>query len=191
VKATTMPNYRRYYVPGGTYFFTCVTYQRRPILTTELGRQCLHAAIDTVRKTHPFEIVAIVLLPDHWHTIWSLPSGDDRYPLRWMRIKEEFTESWLANGGTELKQSESRAKHRQRGVWHKRYWEHTVHDENDLQRCADYIHWNPRKHNLVQNVADWRWSSFHRFVSAGEYEPDWGRSDPTPGWDDPEWGELL
>ncbi len=186
-----MSNYRRNYVAGGTYFFTCVTHRRRPILTTDLGRACLRSAIDVVRRTHPFEIVAVVLLPDHWHTIWTLPPGDDRYPLRWMRIKEEFTKSWLERGGSEIRQSTSRGKHRQRGIWHKRYWEHTVEDENDLQRCVDYIHWNPRKHNLVQRVADYSWSSFHRFVTAGEYEPDWGRDDPAPGWDDPEWGELL
>jgi putative transposase len=190
-KGHNMPNYRRYYVPGGTFFFTCVTYQRRPILTTELGRRCLRNAIETVHEKHPFEIVAVVLLPDHWHAVWSLPPGDDRYPLRWMRIKEEFTKGWLESGGSEIHQSASRKKHRQRGVWHKRYWEHTVRDENDLQRCVDYIHWNPRKHNLVQSVADWDWSSFHRFVTAGDYEPDWGRADPTPGWDEPEWGELL
>jgi putative transposase len=184
-----MSNYRRYYVPGGTYFFTCVTHRRQPILTTDLGRKCLHAAIETVQKKHPFEIVAVVLLPDHWHTIWSLPVGDDRYPLRWMRIKEEFTELWLTQGGNESPQSKSRQKHRQRGIWQKRYWEHAVRDEADLQRCADYIHWNPRKHNLVENIADWPWSSFHRFVAAGEYEPAWGSSDPTPGWDAPEWGE--
>ena len=116
-----MSNYHRYYVPGGTYFFTCVTYRRRPILTTELGRCCLRTAINDVRREHPFEIVAIVLLPDHWHTVWSLPPGDDKYPLRWMRIEEQFTEAWLKGGGTELKQSPSRIKHRQRGIWHRRY----------------------------------------------------------------------
>ena len=184
-----MSDYRRYYTPGGTYFFTCVTYQRQPILTTDLGRRCLRGAIETVRKSHPFEIVAVVLLPDHWHSIWSLPRDDDNYPLRWMKIKEEFTEIWLANGGEELPQTRSRKKHRQRGIWQKRYWEHTVDGEEDLQRCADYIHWNPRKHNLVQSIAEWKWSSFHRFVRLGEYEPDWGRFDPTPGWDAPEWGE--
>src|SRR5690349_8005785 len=108
-----MSDYRRYYVPGGTYFFTCVTYCRQPILTTDLGRKCLHSAIELVQKSHPFEIVAVVLLPDHWHAIWTLPTGDASYPLRWMRIKEEFTEMWLENGGEELPQSESRKKHRQ------------------------------------------------------------------------------
>jgi len=185
-----MPEYRRNYVAGGTYFFTCVTHRRAPILTSDLGRRCLREAMVKVRRDYPFEIVAIVLLPDHWHSVWTLPSGDDRYSLRWMRIKEEFTESWLKGGGIELSQSESRQKHRQRGVWHKRYWEHTVRDEDDLKRCVDYIHWNPRKHRLVHRVQDWPWSSFHRLVVAGEYDIDWGGTDPSPGWDDPEWGEL-
>jgi putative transposase len=96
-----MPEYRRVYVPGGTYFFTCVTHRRAPILTTELGRTCLREAIEKVRNDHSFTVTAIVLLPDHWHTVWTLPPGDDRYPLRWMRIKEEFTERWLARGGKE------------------------------------------------------------------------------------------
>jgi putative transposase len=139
-RATVMPNFRRNFVPGGTYFFTCVTHERRLILTTDLGRQCLREAIDKVRADHPFDLFAIVLLPDHWHSVWVLPPGDDRYPLRWMRIKEEFTERWLAGGGEEAPQSESRAKHRMRGVWQKRYWEHTVKDDRDLECCVDYIH---------------------------------------------------
>ena len=106
-----------------------------------------------------------------------------------MRIKEEFTKRWLAAGGDELPQSASRVQHRQRGVWQKRYWEHTVRDETDLKRCVDYIHWNPRKHKLVPRVRDWDWSSFHRMVREGEYELDWGGTDPTPGWNTPEWGE--
>ena len=186
-----MPNYRRNYVPGGTYFFTCVSYRRQPILTTELGRRCLRDAIDTVRHDYPFELVAIVLLPDHWHSVWTLPPNDDRYSLRWMRIKEEFTKSWLAGGGGELSQLESREKHRYRGVWQKRYWEHTVRDEGDLQRCVDYVHWNRRKHLLVSRVQDWPWSSFHRYVRQGEYDINWGGTDPCPGWEHPEWGEVV
>ena len=111
-----MLDYRRNYVPGGTYFFTCVTCNRAPVLTTELGRKCLREAIGDVRADHPFVTLAIVLLPDHWHAIWTLPEGDARYPLRWMRIKEEFTERWLAGGGAEQPRSASHKKHRQRGA---------------------------------------------------------------------------
>ena len=184
-----MSDYRRNLVPGGSYFFTCVTFHRQKILTTNLGRECLHEAIECVRRNHPFTIVATVLLPDHWHTIWSMPSGDEQYPLRWMRVKEEFTKLWLDRGGAELSQSESRKGHRYRGVWQKRYWEHTVRNEQDLERCVDYIHWNPRKHRVAKRVHDWPWSSFHRFVDSGHYDVDWGGSDPVPDWDAPEWGE--
>jgi len=184
-----MPNFRLNFVKGGTYFFTCVTHERQRILTTDLGRRCLREAILKVNRDHPFKIVAILLLPDHWHAIWSLPSEDDRYPLRWMRIKEEFTERWLESGGSELPQSESRVRQRLRGIWQKRYWEHTVEDEDDLKRCSDYCHWNPRKHKLVQRVRDWECSSFHRFVDECGYDLAWGGVDPVPGWDEPEWGE--
>ncbi|HET6325343.1 MAG TPA: transposase [Planctomycetaceae bacterium] len=186
-----MPRYRRNYVAGGTYFFTCVAFERRPILTTELGRDCLREALKKVNADYPFDLLAIVLLPEHWHSVWTLPRGDDRFPLRWMRIKEEFSRLWLAGGGEEVPQSASRVKHRERGIWQRRYWEHTVRDETDLKRCVDYIHWNPRRHNLVTRVRDWKWSSFHRFVRAGEYDADWGRSDPTPAWNEPEWGEAT
>ncbi|MEN6448879.1 MAG: transposase [Thermoguttaceae bacterium] len=184
-----MSDYRRWCAPGGTYFFTLVTERRRPILVTDLARRCLHDAIDEVRGDWPFELVAIVLLPDHLHAIWTLESGDDRYAIRWKRIKEEFTRRYLERGGEELPPNASRLRHQERGIWQRRYWEHCVRDEDDLKQCVDYIHWNPRKHSYVSNVRDWPWSSFRRFVALGEYTLDWGVQDPTPGYDDPEWGE--
>ena len=64
-----------------------------------------------------------------------------------------------------------------------------VRDEEDLKRCVDYVHWNPKKHGYASSVCDWPWSSFHRYMELGEYTRDWGAEDPTPGYDDPEWGE--
>ena len=184
-----MPDYRRWFVPGGTYFFTLVTYRRRHFLTDDIPRRCLREAIHTVRENYPFEIVAVVLLPDHLHAVWSLPPGDDRFPMRWRRIKEEFTKAYLAAGGVEGPVSESRKERGERGIWQRRYWEHVVRDEDDLKRCVDYIHWNPKKHRYVTRVRDWEYSTFHRFVEQGEYELNWGSADPTPKYIAPEWGE--
>jgi REP element-mobilizing transposase RayT len=103
-----MPNYRRYFVKGGTYFFTVVTFDRAPILTTDLGRDCLGTALREIRDRWPFEAIATVLLPDHWHTVWSLPSGDADYSTRLRRIKERFTELWLAAGKAERPVGRSR-----------------------------------------------------------------------------------
>jgi putative transposase len=170
-----MRHYRRNR-EGRVFFFTVVTHERRPILTTELGRQSLRSAIDETRETFPFEILAIVLLPDHLHAVWELPADDADYSVRWRRIKSRFTRTWLANGGTEGLKSRSRRSAQERAIWQRRFYEHTCRDEADLKRRVDYVHVNPLKHRLVERVIDWRWSSFHRYVSAGEYPPDWGTS---------------
>jgi len=75
----------------------------------------------------------------------------------------------------------------ERGIWQRRFWEHTCRDEDDLKRCVDYAHWNPRKHGLVKRVADWPWSSFHRFVQAGEYDAEWGGGEPPHDVPGAEW----
>ncbi len=181
-----MSEYRRWFVPGGTYFFTLVTHQRRPFLTSELGRQTLREAIAEVRVDRPLSIIAMVLLPEHIHAVWTLPQGDADYSTRWRRIKGCFTRDYLAAGGEEGVSSTSRAKRKERAVWQRRFWEHACGDEDDLKRCVDYVHWNPVKHGLVRRVRDYPWSSFHRFVHAGEYLIEWGGTDPCPDWNQPE-----
>ena len=185
-----MPNYRRWYVPGGTYFFTVVTFARRRFLTSASARRLLRKAIEGVRGEMPFQIVAWVLLPDHLHTVWTLPSGDCGYSRRWRAIKGAFTKTYLAAGGQEGARSASRRGRGEAAVWQRRFWEHTVRDEDDLALCVDYIHWNPVKHGLARRAGDWPWSTFHRYVKAGQYGPGWGTVDPCRGYDDPEWGEA-
>jgi putative transposase len=110
----------------------------------------------------------------HLHTIWSLPEGDRGYPARWGWIKKEFTKGWLVAGGAEQVVSAAKAGDRRRGVWQRRYWEHTIKDERDFEHHFDYLHYNPVKHGLVQRPRDWPYSSFHRYVREGVYPPDWG-----------------
>jgi putative transposase len=173
-----MPRYRRNFVPGGTYFFTVVTHGRKTFLTDDIGRGAMRQALREVRARHPMAIDAIVLLPDHLHTVWTLPPGDDRYSLRWRQIKSRFTQVYLEHGGVESSVSISKSVKGERGVLQRRFYERTVRDEADLRRCIDYVHINPLKHGLVQRVIDWPWSSFHRYVALGEYSADWG-GDPT------------
>ena len=173
-----MADYRRWYMPGGTYFFTVVTYRRRRIFRDPRAAERLGAVLREVRRDAPFETVAIALLWDHLHCIWTLPEGDSDYSMRWNAIKKVFTAGWLACGGVELAQPASRVAKGERGVWQRRFWEHVIRDEDDLERCCDYIHFNPAKHGYVARPADWPWSSFPRFVAAGHYPPDWGTTEP-------------
>jgi putative transposase len=184
-----MSDYRRRFVPGGTFFFTVVAYARRPILTTDDGRGLLRRAIAKVRAERDFELLATVLIPDHWHLVMRLPPGDKDYSMRMKRIKEEFTAGWLGRGLPEAQVTPAQAEKGERGIWQPRFWEHTIEDEEDLDGCVDYIHWNPRKHQLVSRVRDWPWSSFHRFVVAGQYDIGWGGTQPDTYPTDRDWGE--
>ena len=169
-----MPTYRRNFVPGGTYFFTVVTHNRAKILRSERARTCLRQAVTGCQARWSFRSLAWVLLDDHLHTIWTLPENDDRFPQRWSWIKKEFTKAYLASGGQEQARSLSRRSRRERGVWQRRFWEHTLRNDEDLRRHLDYIHYNPVKHGLVSCPGDYAYSSFHRYVAAGMYEATWG-----------------
>jgi putative transposase len=183
--ACHVPNYRRAYIPGGSFFFTLATAGRRPILTTESARDGLRRALQSARDRWPFRVQAIVLLPDHLHAIWTLPQADADFSRRWAWVKKEFTKAWLALGEAETEVSPSQRKDRRRGVWQRRFWEHTLSDEYDFERRCDYIHYNPVKHGLVRCPRDWLYSSFARFVKSGDYEPDWGCSEhPQPDFAD-------
>jgi len=168
-----MPNYRRAFVPGGTFFFTLVAYQRRSIFRNEAARRVLGDTIRDCQSKWPFEVVAIVLLPEHLHTIWSLPSGDAAYPRRWGWIKKEFSKAWLDSGGTQAWVPQSKRNERRLGIWQPRFWEHTCETVEDFEIRFDYIHYNPVKHGHVRCPHEWPWSSFGRWVEAGVYEESW------------------
>ncbi|HEX3659397.1 MAG TPA: transposase [Pirellulales bacterium] len=169
-----MSEYHRYFIPGGTYFFMLVTERRAPLFAQASAREMLGRIFRDCLQRDPFDVIAIVLLPDHLHALWALPTGDDRYSRRWQFIKREFTRAWLACGGSEQPRSKSRLIQRRRGVWQRRFWEHMIRDEADLEAHFDYIHYNPVKHGLTTCPSDWPWSTFHRWVRAGHYPPDWG-----------------
>jgi putative transposase len=130
----------------------------------------LRRIYSSVQKRYPFETVAICVLPDHLHAIWSLPPGDADFPLRWSVIKSGFTRGLMGNP----QRSASKVNRRERGIWQRRYWEHAIRDDVDLERHVDYIHFNPVKHGHVARVCDWPHSSFHRYVERGVLLLDWG-----------------
>lgn len=169
-----MPNYRRARIPGGTFFLTLVTHHRKPLFQSSDRVQALRQAISQVKTEAPFEIVAAVVLPDHIHFIWKLPTGDANFSRRVSRLKVLFTRSQLGFGASATADSDSRRKHRESNIWQRRFWEHTIRDETDLENCLNYIHYNPVKHGLVSCPHQWQYSSFHKWVKHGHYASDWG-----------------
>ena len=152
-----MPNYRRVFVPGGSYFFTVNLLHRNSRLLVE-HIDSLRDAVRETRQGFPFAIDAMVILPDHIHAIWTLPDGDAVFSVRWCWIKIRFSKS--IPKGEQL--SSSREARGERGIWQRRSWEHLIRDERDLRTHIDYCWFNPVKHGHVAKVEDWPFSTFHR-----------------------------
>jgi len=162
-----MVNYRRNFVPGGSYFFI-VTLRMRNSQQLVESIDLLRLAFRKTQEAKPFKIEAIVVLPEHLHSIWTLPPNDSDYPGRWKSIKSIFTRELEKSGVVVEKRKDGSAL-----IWQRRYWEHTIRDVDDLYRHIDYIHFNQVKHGLVERVKDWPYSSFHRYVRQGLLSPDW------------------
>ena len=163
-----MVNYRRRQTPGGTFFFTVNLRDRSANhLITHIHH--LRDCIRKVKQQRPFEIIAFVVLPDHLHAVLRLPKNDHDFPGRWKSIKSRFSRA-LIKEGVVLKKSKKGGVN----LWQRRYWEHQIRNEADLQTHVDYIHFNPVKHGYVERAIDWPHSSFHRFFRLGMLDQHWG-----------------
>ena len=171
-----MPDYRRLYIPGGTFFFTLVTYQRRKLFTSPQAFELLDLAISKVKTYHPFTIDAFCILPDHVHFLWTMNENDSDYSLRIGQLKRYFTRMYLDNFELNSNINDSRKKRCETAIWQRRFWEHTIRDNDDLSRHIEYIHFNPVKHGLVYAPRDWQNSSFLEYVKNGFYDADWADS---------------
>lgn len=163
-----MSNYRRAAAPGGCFFFTVVTFGRRPILGDPAVFERLRGAFRKVIAERPFEIDAMVVLPDHLHCIWRLPREDADFSTRWRVIKQHVSSGMDAAVNARGEKQ----------VWQRRFWEHLIRDEEDWRRHMDYVHYNPVKHGYVKRPVDWRFGTFRRAVEKGWYDENWGAFAP-------------
>jgi putative transposase len=132
----------------------------------------LREGVRIIKRKQPFHIDAWVVLPDHLHCIWTLPAGDADFSGRWRAIKKHFSKA-IPVGEY---RSKTRLKRNERGIWQRRFWEHTIQDDQDYAAHMDYIHYNPVKHGWVETVKEWPYSTFHALVEKGVYPIDWAIS---------------
>ncbi|MEA3548597.1 MAG: transposase [Thermodesulfobacteriota bacterium] len=168
-----MPDYRRYRIEGGCYFFTVNLLERHQNQLLVQQIDILRDVVRRVQVRHPFHIDGWVVLPDHMHCIWTLPQNDDDYAKRMRLVKTLFSK--------EMPKTERRSRVRQRkgerGIRQRRYREHTIRDERDYATHMDYLHFNPVKHGYVDRVIDWPYSTFRNHVQRGLYPENWGVGD--------------
>lgn len=160
--------YRRIFIPGATYFITVNLLDRKSTLLID-HIQSLRHSFQRTKKLYPFAIEGIVILPDHFHMMISLPKDDSNYPLRVRLIKSLFSIQ-LAR---EEKISFSRKRKGERGIWQRRFWEHLICNEKDYENHLNYIHFNPVKHAYVQKASEWPYLSIHRLINANILPESW------------------
>ncbi len=162
-----MVQYRRNFQKGGTYFFTVTLRDRKSDFLIKYYAE-FSAAIKQVKQNKPFNVLAYVVLPEHCHFIWRLSESDKDYSGRWREIKKAFTKK-LVDCGVCLKKNHNN----EYALWQRRFWEHTIVDEDGFENHVNYIHYNPVKHEVVGAVNEWPYSSFHHYVAKSVIAKDW------------------
>ncbi|MCU7927386.1 MAG: transposase [Candidatus Thiodiazotropha sp. (ex Dulcina madagascariensis)] len=161
-----MTHIRRYFVHHAPIFITAVCHRRQPYLKCDEHKALLLLVMREVKGEWPFRMVGYVILDEHFHWL-ILSQAPESFPLIMQSVKLRFARrfprvEWHATGH----------------VWQRRYWDHIIRNDNDLQRHLDYIHYNPVKHGLAKAVADYRWSSFGEYFQRGMYLAGWGETMP-------------
>ena len=159
-----MPNYTRYYIPGSLVFITCVTHRRLPLFANPQNIELFWSTFEAVKALYPFDMLAYVILPDHFHWLIQLPPDQPNFSLIMHSFKRNFTLNYKHE-----KQIAESVK-----IWQARFWDHIIRGEEDLNQHIDYIHWNPVKHSLVDSPTLWQHSSIDVWISKGIYDGEIG-----------------
>ena len=160
-------NIRRYYVPDAIVFLTQVVDGRQPIFQHRQHLDLLRAVLHNVKEIHPFQMLAYVFLPEHFHLLIR-PSDASTFSDIMHSLKRNFTLEYKASLSIKGKMR----------FWQKGFWDHVIRDEDDFSNHLDYIHYNPVKHGLVTHPEDRPHSSFLDWKQRGAYPDQWGWSLP-------------
>ena len=159
------------------YFLTIVMANRRDVFQNREHYVLLWRKMASLRERFGVDYDAWVLLPNHMH--WLLRPRKADYSKVVTAFKRGIGLEWKERGWKSGGES----------IWQYRFWEHTIRDARDFRMHLDYIHMNPVKHGLVSRPADWPWSSVHRYVRLGWYEPGWTGRVELPGQVEYYWPE--
>ncbi len=154
-----MSKLKRYFIPGQTYFVTAVFHRRKRIPSSLFASP--YQSMIRMAEKYDSLISAWVILPDHIHFLVTPPANILDRLIHDMKL------SFGATYRKILKISSGR-------FWQRRYWDHVIRDQADMNRHIDYIHYNPVKHGYVRNPFGWSYSSIHDFRKAGYYSAEWG-----------------
>ena len=163
-------NYKRVFVPNSYVHLIVVAYNRKDIFVKNI--ELLRVSFKNAKQHYNFDIIAICVLPNHIHMILN-PDNIKKYPKIITSIKYYFSKNYDVGVETPTYGYVNKGE---KGVFQRRYFEHTIYSQEELNKHINYIHYNPVKHGYVKTVKDWKYSSFHKFVQDKLYDKNWGSS---------------
>ena len=95
------------------------------------------------------------------HCVWTLPENDVNFSLRWRLIKSGFARQIPSNEY----RSKVRQQRGERGIWQRKFWEHTIREDKDYEAHVNYVHLNPVKHGYADDPSKWPYSSYARLIN--------------------------
>ena len=161
-------NYKRVFIPNSYVHLIIVAYNRKDIFVENI--ELLRASFKNAKQYFDFDIIAICVLPNHIHMILN-PNNIKEYPKIITSIKYYFSKNYDVGVETPTYGYVNKGE---KGVFQRRYFEHTICSQEELNNHINYIHYNPVKHAYVKSVKNWKYSSFHKFVENKFYDKNWG-----------------
>jgi putative transposase len=158
-------NYRRYYIPDATVFIVGVTKNRISHFMEEQNITLFKETLERTKEKYPFELPALVILPDHFHLLLKPVRGN--FSQIMLSFKKRFTDNFKKRNGILTNFS----------LWQGRFWDHVIRNDEDFKKHLDYIHYNSVKHGYVSRPEDWQHSSYLTWVKRGEYGIGWGHTE--------------
>jgi putative transposase len=149
---------------------------REPVFRDPKMILLLSETLHKVQELHPFIMLGYVFLPNHLHFIIQ-PSGDSNFSDIMHSLKPNFTKEYKKMIGLSSAQSMK--------FWQKRFWDHVIRDDHDLENHLHYVHFNPVKHGYVTDPRDWKDSSYIEWEKRGLYSAPYAWNEPK----DINWGE--
>lgn len=151
--------------PRDIFFLTFVTKDRQPWITSFNAFKIVLSEMKRLSELLKYKNKAWVILPDHIH--WLIVPGVNDY--------SNIVSAFKRGIGAELKRRGQISTGYK--LWQDRFWEETIRDDTQFQKCVEYIHYNPVKHGLVVTPGEWKYSSFHAYVRKGLYPEYWASSE--------------
>jgi putative transposase len=158
---------RRLYVAEAIYFITAVTLQRQPIFANTAEIERLRETMRAVKEIHPFNMIAFVFLPDHFHLLIRVSPDTDISQIM-HSIKRNFT----------LNYKRAHAITDKLTLWQHGFWDHVLRNEQDFVNHLHYIHYNAVKHGRVTTPEAYPHSSYMEYVNREWYDIGWGHIEP-------------